>query len=469
MANSKSIGGAFSSSVGGSVSNTQSASASESYMSQEYGSHTSSHGGSHSHTSKHGWSDTASHAEGGSHGEQQGKSWASGVVDERTLAKRDQYADYVEDQRVTDTYNRLQETINKRPGAFSSVWDERLADTYDQLVNGEKFNYNFNEDALYRMYSQEYRKRGKDAARDVLGQATALTGGYNNSYAQSVAQQRYQDYLLQLNDIIPDLQQAAYQRYQQDRADLRDQFNMAQQLRSNEYNQYRDTVSDWQSDRSFDQSAYQDERNFARNAYQQDRAYWQQEYWNQRNAEQSNAATNDTSNWNDALSHTEYHEESDTTEEHWEESDTVGWLNQMQSSMSHGFQSSVGANFQNTAQNNWNTNMTLPTWDSMQYGQAAANNRASGSLGRNWVVDNDNMIQQLQDKGSNDVFSNLSTLQQYETQRRNNLQRRIQNMETQQEREDYLQKQVDSNHISKADMDYLLEQIKQMKKQATRR
>jgi hypothetical protein len=42
-------------------------------------------------------------------------------------------------------------------------------------------------------------------------------------------------------------------------------------------------------------------------------------------------------------------------------------------------------------------------------------------------------------------------------------------METQQEREDYLQKQVDSNHISKADMDYLLEQIKQMKKQATRR
>ena len=358
MANSKTTGGSVSSSVGGSVSNTQSGSASQSYSSQESGSHSSTVGGSHTHSSTVGGSDTVSHSEGGSHGEQQGKSWASGVVDERTLAKRDQYADYTADQKVTDTYNRLQETIRNRPGAFSSVWDDKLADTYDQLVNGEKFNYNFNEDALYRMYSQEYRKRGKDASRDVLGQAAALTGGYNNSYAQSVAQQRYQDYLLQLNDIIPDLQNAAYQRYLADRSDLKDQFNMAQQLRSNEYNAYRDTVSDWQMDRSFDLSSYQDERNFDRNAYQQDRAYWQQEYWNQRNAEQSNASTQDTTNWQDSLSHTDYWEESDSDTSYWSQTDTTGWLNQAAQTLSAGFQNSIGNNWNRTNTNNWSNTMS---------------------------------------------------------------------------------------------------------------
>ncbi len=381
MANSKTVGGSTSSSVGGSTSNSQSGSASQSasttHSAESYGSHTSTVGGSHTESSTVGASDTRSHSEGGSHGEQYGKSWASGTVDERTLGKRDRYADYSVDQKVTDTYNRLQETINKRPGAFSSAWDDKLADTYDQLVNGPKFNYNFNEDALYRMYSQEYRKRGQDASRDVLGQATALTGGYNNSYAQSVAQQRYQNYLLQLNDIIPELQNAAYQRYLSDRSDLRDQFNMAQQLRNNEYNAYRDTVSDWQSDRSFEQAAYQDERNFDRNAYQQDRAYWQQEYWNQRNAEQSNMAQQDTSNWQDSVSHTDYWENSVSDTNYWSESDTNGWSQGTQSTIgnqfSAGFNNTVGSNWQNTNASNWSNTMSTPTG-----GAGGGNGRAFG-------------------------------------------------------------------------------------------
>lgn len=465
MANSRTVGG--SSSVGGSISNSASVSASQSAQhtntAEEGGSHSFTSGGSHTHSSTVGGSDTRSHSEGGAHGEQQGKSWASGVVDERTLAKRDQYADYTEDQKVTDTYNRLQETINKRPGAFSSAWDDKLADTYDQLVNGPKFNYNFNEDALYRMYSQEYRKRGQDASRDVLGQATALTGGYNNSYAQSVAQQRYQDYLLQLNDIIPDLQNAAYQRYLADRSDLRDQFNMAQQLRSNEYNQYRDTVSDWQSDRSFDLSAYQDERNFDRNAYQQDRAYWQQEYWNQRNAEQSNASTQDSTNWNDAISHTDYWEESESDSSFWQQTDSSSWANTVQDT----FGNSLAMQFARAQENNWNNSNH---WSNTMSGGGGSGSGSSGlsSMGRNWVIDNDNMIQQRQNSGQS-VYDNLSSLDQYETQKRNNIQRRIQNMQTQSEREDYLQKQVDSGTISKADMQYLLEQIKQLKKGITGR
>ncbi len=369
MANSSTKSGSTTNSMGGSVSNTQTGSASTSaqqtHSAESYGSHTSTVGGSHTSTQTQGGSTTRTHSEGGAHSESQGKSWASGEVDERTLSKRDQYADYQQDQKVTDTYNRLQETINKRPGAFSSQWDDRLANAFDQLVNGDKFNYDFNRDALYRMYAQQYRKQGQDAAKNVLGQATALTGGYNNSYAQSVAQQTYQNYLQQLNDRIPELQQMAYQRYLTDRSDLKDEFAMAQQLRNNEYNAYRDTVSDWQQDRAFDQSAYQDERNFDRSAYQQDRAYWQQEYWNQRNAEQSSAATSDSRNWNDSISQTDYWENSESQTDYWSDSNTEGWsvgdTSSIGQTFNAGFSNTQGQNWNNQVTNSWSNTLSTPS------------------------------------------------------------------------------------------------------------
>ena len=356
----------------------------------EYGSSTNSHSEGMSQTHSEGGSvgnsktagksgsttTTENKQEGGSSSQATGKSWASGTVDDTTLEHRQQLADYAQDQKVTDTYNRLQETIANRPTGFSSSWDQKLSDIYNQLVNGEKFSYDFNKDALYKLYSQQYQQRGKKAAKDVMGQAQAMSGGYSNSYAQSVANQQYNEYLKQLNDIIPELQRQAYQRYQQDRADKMNEFNMAQSLRGNEYQQYRDTVSDWQSDRSFDQSAYQDMRNYERQNFESDRAYWQQEYWNQRNAEQSNSQEQLASNWSDArgLSDTQAWNtsETNTSERHWDDSITT-WSEDSVSNTS-GWESNNSSNWSHTM-------ATSATWPNAM-GAAAASAGGGGGGGR---------------------------------------------------------------------------------------
>lgn len=84
---------------------------------------------------------------------------------------------------------------------------------YEQYMNRAPFSYDAENDPLYRQYRELYAGQGELAMRDAMGQAAALTGGYGNSYAQSVGQQAYGSYLDKLNGVIPELYEAAYSRY----------------------------------------------------------------------------------------------------------------------------------------------------------------------------------------------------------------------------------------------------------------
>ena len=81
------------------------------------------------------------------------------------------------------------------------------------------------------------------AMQDTMGQAAAMTGGYGNSYAQSVGQQAYQASLDNLNDIIPELYQMAYDRYNQEGQDMLNTISLLRGERDNEYAMYNDGYS----------------------------------------------------------------------------------------------------------------------------------------------------------------------------------------------------------------------------------
>ena len=231
--------------------------------------------------------------------------------------------------------------MNNRPGEFNSSYKEQLDNIYNQIVNREDFSYNMNTDALYQQYKQQYTQAGKNAMKDTIAQASALTGGYGNSYAATAGQQQYQNYLQELNNIVPTLYNQAYQRYQDEGANLLNQYSVAGTQYNNEYQQYRDALSDWQADRSFAQSNYQSERDYDYDRFNADRSYaynryndertfdynqfrdnrdflssqfqnertfdyqdyinnrnyWNQEYWNERNAAQTTESRTDTSQW----------------------------------------------------------------------------------------------------------------------------------------------------------------------------
>lgn len=132
------------------------------------------------------------------------------------------------------------------PGDFSFSKQQGFDDIWNQLQNRKPFTYDVNGDALYQQYKDQYIQGGKMAMMDTMGQAAAMTGGYGNSYAQSVGQQAYQGYLTQLTDKIPELYQLAMSKYQMEGDELRSQYGLYSDQYDKEYGQHRDSVGDYQ-------------------------------------------------------------------------------------------------------------------------------------------------------------------------------------------------------------------------------
>lgn len=132
----------------------------------------------------------------------------------------------------------------KKKTGYQSTWQDQLKDTANKIINREKFSYDLNGDALYKQYKDRYIQQGKQAMMDTMGQAQAMTGGYGNSYAQTVGQQTYQGYLQGLNDQVPQLYQIALDKYTREGADMRDNMNMMMQQDDIDYGRYRDQLAD---------------------------------------------------------------------------------------------------------------------------------------------------------------------------------------------------------------------------------
>lgn len=126
---------------------------------------------------------------------------------------------------------------------YDSRFDEQIADLYNQIVGRKAFAYNPSEDAMFKNYEQLYTRKGKEAMRDTMGQAAALTGGYGNSYGQAVGQQTYDSFMQELTALLPELEQAALQKYNQEGDRLTQQYGLLTDLENRDY-------SRWQGDQA---------------------------------------------------------------------------------------------------------------------------------------------------------------------------------------------------------------------------
>lgn len=200
-----------------------------------------------------------------------------------------QYDAYTESDIVKQAQALLQQQIANKPGEYVSPWQAQLNAAIDKIMNREQFTYDLNGDALYNQYKDQYVTQGQMAMMDTMGQASAMTGGYGNSYAQTVGQQVYQGYLQNLNDKVPELYQLALNKYQMDGDALYDQYALLRAQDDQAYGQYRDKVSDYNTEldrllnqyyteRDFDYGKYTDGRDFSYGQYVDDRNFqYQQE------------------------------------------------------------------------------------------------------------------------------------------------------------------------------------------------
>lgn len=149
----------------------------------------------------------------------------------------------------------------KRQQAVQPLTEKKNA-ALDAYLNREDFQYDFNADALYHHYQNQYTQKGKAAMQDTMGQAAALTGGYGSSYAQNVGQQAYDAQLQNMNDVIPELYQMAYNRYRDKGEKLLQNYSLWAGAESDAYDrqqrQEQKAVEDYQWQQKFDYQKAQD-------------------------------------------------------------------------------------------------------------------------------------------------------------------------------------------------------------------
>ena len=193
------------------------------------------------------------------------------------------YGDYQQSETVTQAQAALNAALAAQPGAYQSKWQGQIDEMIGRILNREKFTYDINSDALYQQYADQYKNLGKLAMQDTMGQAAAMTGGYGNSYAQSVGQQAYQGYLSQLNEMVPELYGMALDQYNREGQEMYNQYGLLSDQEAQDYGRYRDAYNNWLAERDYAAGRYDSERGFDYSKYVDDRNYEYGKYSDDRN------------------------------------------------------------------------------------------------------------------------------------------------------------------------------------------
>lgn len=156
---------------------------------------------------------------------------------------------------------QIEQALKEYQGSrYESPYAGRIEEIYNQVMDRGDFKYDFNADPLYHMYKDQYTAGGKRAMQDAMAEAAALSGGYGNSYAATAGNQAYQQYLSQLNGVIPELHSQAYNEWLNSGQELKNMLSLTQGLDESAYGRYLDEtgrlLNSIQVRQGLDKSAY---------------------------------------------------------------------------------------------------------------------------------------------------------------------------------------------------------------------
>lgn len=154
---------------------------------------------------------------------------------------------------VNNGYN----TSDAGKPSFDYSYDSEMRALIDQILNSNLSDWKQGDQ--YAALRDQYAANGQMSMTDLLGQVSSRTGGLASSYAASVANQEY-------NDWMSKLEQAAQEMYQQDRSDKLNSLGVLNDAYSREYGEYGDKLNQWNTDRNF---AYQQAQDALANQWKQ--------------------------------------------------------------------------------------------------------------------------------------------------------------------------------------------------------
>lgn len=141
-----------------------------------------------------------------------------------------------------DIDKMMSDYLPSRPEYQSDEWEETanalakaaMDMTYEQWLKSDQ----------YTALAERFGLQGEMGMQDVLGQINSRTGGLASSYAATAAQQQYNQYMSQLEEV-------ARQMYGAERSDALQKAQLAYQFSQANYQKYLDQLAQYNADRSF--------------------------------------------------------------------------------------------------------------------------------------------------------------------------------------------------------------------------
>lgn len=130
---------------------------------------------------------------------------------------------------------------------YKSTYSGKLDDAISNYLTGRGFEYDPMQDKAYQQYRKEFAQNAAMARDTSRNTANQLAGGYNTTYADTVADEVYNDRMENISDAESTFRGLAQQDYQARQEQNANVLNLYNTLEGTDYSRNRDTVGDYKN------------------------------------------------------------------------------------------------------------------------------------------------------------------------------------------------------------------------------
>lgn len=130
---------------------------------------------------------------------------------------------------------------------YKSTYSGKLDDAISNYLTGRGFEYDPMQDKAYQQYRKEFAQNAAMARDTSRNTANQLAGGYNPTYADTVANEVYNERMGNISDAESTFRGLAQQDYQSKQEKNANVLNLYNTLEGTDYSRNRDTVGDYKN------------------------------------------------------------------------------------------------------------------------------------------------------------------------------------------------------------------------------
>lgn len=144
-----------------------------------------------------------------------------------------------------DTAGKVKFLEDNRPKDYASEYTGRIDEMVSRVLARDDFSYDPDTDPMYKKMKDEQVYLGKRAMNDAVGAASALSGGYANSFAAAAGEHAYQDYMAQLAGGMNDMYQLALSAYDAETGRMESELKALKDAEEKAYERYVNDVNEY--------------------------------------------------------------------------------------------------------------------------------------------------------------------------------------------------------------------------------